>query len=177
MGAERESGHVGRSQRVQKTNAMRELDRAGVPYRVHTYEPITGEHLGVRAAELIGVEPERSFKTLVTTTPSGGHVVCCIPAPAELDLKAAARVAGEKALEIAHTRDLVAEVGYERGACSPVGMRRRFPTIFDESCELYDAVCISGGRHGLTLEVPVADLVAFCAATVADICRKGASRS
>ena len=152
---------------------MRELDRAGIAYRVHTYELAEDDHLGVRAALAIGVEPERSFKTLVTVSPEGGHVVCCVPVAEELDLKAAARAAHEKSLTMMHVRDLLAVCGYERGACSPIGMKRRFPTVIDEVCELFDRVCVSGGKKGLTLEVATADLLSFCSATVADICRKG----
>lgn len=159
--------------RVAKTNAMRELDVAGISYEAQTYEVEEGipqRDLGLRIANLVGADPESQFKTLVTVTPSGGHVVCCIPVACELDLKKAAAAAGEKSLSMMHVRDLLAVCGYERGACSPVGMKRRFPTLIDETAELFDAVGISGGRKGLTLSLAPADLVSFVDATLADIC-------
>ncbi len=168
---------MSRKEKIQKTNAMRELDSAGVSYTARTYEVEEGgrqEHLGERIAEVLGDDPDRSFKTLVTTTPSGDHVVCCIPVAEELDLKAAARAVGEKSLSMMHVRDLLEATGYVRGGCSPVGMKRRYRTVIDETCQLFDTISISGGRKGLTLEVGTEDLVAFCDAVLADVCKRGA---
>lgn len=162
--------------KLQKTNAMRELDRAGVAYEARTYED-DGEEasgLGVAIAQMLGEDPDQSFKTLVTETPEGGHVVCCIPVAEELDLKAAARAVGEKSLSMMHVRDLLEATGYVRGGCSPVGMKRRYRTVIDETCQLFDTISISGGRKGLTLEVGTEDLVAFCDAVLADVCKRGA---
>ena len=162
-----------KNSRVAKTNAMRELDVAGIAYEAKTYEVEEGvpqRDLGLRIANLIGADPDSQFKTLVTVTPSGGHVVCCIPVACELDLKKAAVAAGEKSLSLMHVRDLLAVCGYERGACSPVGMKRRFPTLIDETAELFDVVGVSGGRKGVTLSLATADLVTFVDATLADIC-------
>ena len=159
--------------KVAKTNAMRELDVAGISYEVHTYEVDEGipqRDLGLRIAQLIGADPDSQFKTLVTTTPSGGHVVCCIPVACELDLKKAAVAAGEKSLSMMHVRDLEAVCGYVRGACSPVGMKKRFPTLIDETAELFDVVGISGGRKGITLTLAPDELAVFVGATLADIC-------
>lgn len=156
-----------------KTNAMRELERGGVSYEALAYDD-DGEEapdLGVRIAEQLGEDPASTFKTLVTTTPSGGHVVCCIPVASELDLKRAAAVAGEKSLAMMHVRDLEAETGYVRGGCSPVGMRRVFPTLIDETAQLFDRIGISGGRRGLQLVVNPAALGDFLDATFADISR------
>lgn len=164
---------MSRKDKLQKTNAMREFDRAGVGYASRTYEVEEDEHLGERIAEFLGDDPARSFKTLVTTTPSGDHVVCCIPVAEELDLKAAARAVGEKSLSMMHVRDLLDATGYVRGGCSPVGMKRRYRTVFDETCQLFETMNVSGGRKGLTLEVGVDDLVGFCDAVLADICKKG----
>ena len=161
-----------RKDKVAKTNAMRELERAGVPFEVHAYEVdegVPGRELGLRIARLIGADPDSQFKTLVTVTPSGGHVVCCVPVGEELDLKKAAAAAGEKSLSMMHVRDLEAVCGYARGACSPVGMKKRFFTLIDETCELYDAIGISGGRKGVALTLAPADLVRFVDATLADI--------
>ena len=155
-----------------KTNAMRELERAGIAYTTHVYEVDETDLSGVHAAAQLGEDPDQVFKTLVTVAPSGEHVVCCIPVAAELDLKAAARAAGEKALEMVHVKDLLGLTGYIRGGCSPVGMKKRFPTLIDDTAELYDTIMVSGGRRGLQLEIAPADLVRFCAAAVADITRR-----
>ena len=163
-----------RAEKVQKTNAMRELDRAGIAYVARGYdddgEEATG--LGVAIAEMLGEDPDQSFKTLVCETPAGGHVVCCIPVAEELDLKAAARAAGEKSLSMMHVRDLVGVTGYVRGGCSPIGMKKRFPTLIDETCVLFDEIHISGGRRGLSLTLATDDLVSVTGAIVAPICRQ-----
>ena len=161
-----------RDARTGKTNAMRELERAGVAYELHTYEVGDGvpqRDLGLRIAELLGADPDSQFKTLVTTTPSGGHVVCCVPVAEELDLKKAAAAAGEKSLSMMHVRDLLPVCGYERGACAPVGMRRQFPTLIDETAQLFERIGISGGRKGVCLSLAPDDLVSFTSATLADI--------
>ena len=163
---------MGRREKVAKTNAMRALDVAGVEYEVHTYEVDDGvpqRDLGLRIARQLGADPDSQFKTLVTVTPSGGHVVCCIPVGEELDLKKAAAAAGEKSLSMMPVKDLEAVCGYVRGACSPVGMKKRFPTLFDETIELYDRIGISGGRKGITLTLEPADLVEFVGAKLSDI--------
>lgn len=123
-----------------KTNAMRELESAGIPYVLHTYEDDGDESvgLGVAISEQLGEEPGQGFKTLVCVTPSNDHVVCCIPVADELDLKAAARAAGEKSLAMMHVKDLLAATGYVRGGCSPVGMKKRYRTLIDETCVLWD---------------------------------------
>ena len=162
---------MAKREKLQKTNAMRELDRAGIAYEVQTYEVDESDLSGIHVAEQLGENPGQGFKTLVTETPSGGHVVCCIPVAEELDLKRAASVAGEKALSMMHVRDLVPVTGYMRGGCSPIGMKKRFPTIIDETCELWDEIYISGGRRGGRRAVAPDDLVAFTGAIVAAITR------
>ncbi|MBR2683224.1 MAG: Cys-tRNA(Pro) deacylase [Atopobiaceae bacterium] len=167
---------MARRDKVQKTNAMRELERAGVAFKALEYEtddesPASG--YGLHVAELLGEDPDAAFKTLVTVTPSGGHVVCCIPVAEELDLKKAAVTAGEKSLTMMHVRDLEPTTGYVRGGCSPIGMKRAFPTIIDETAQLFGEVSISGGRRGLSLVLSLDDLVAFTGATLADITREG----
>ncbi len=167
---------MARREKVAKTNAMRELEEAGVSFESVTYEideEDTSSELGLHIAEALGDDPASSFKTLVCTSSSGGHVVCCIPVAAELDLKKAAAAAGEKSLVLMHVRDLEPTTGYVRGGCSPVGMRKRFPTLIDETAQLFDLIHISGGRRGLSLVLAPDDLVAFCEATYADITREG----
>lgn len=157
--------------KVKKTNAMRELERGGVAYTYHVYE---GEEdlsrgLGLRMALEDGVDPASTFKTLVTVSPSGGHVVCCIPVAEELDFKKAASAAGEKSLAMLPTRELESVTGYVRGGTTPVGMKKQFPTLIDETAQLFDTIGISGGHRGLSLRVNPEDLARFLGATFADI--------
>ncbi|HQE69498.1 MAG TPA: Cys-tRNA(Pro) deacylase [Atopobiaceae bacterium] len=166
---------MARDARIAKTNALRELDAAGIAYTAETYQVddgIPGRDYGVHVAELLGHDPDSSFKTLVAVTPRGGHVVCCIPAAAELDLKKAAAAAGEKSLALMHVRDLEPVCGYARGACSPIGMKKRFPTLIDETALLFDEIGISGGKRGLALRLSPDDVVSFLGATLSDICRE-----
>ena len=165
---------MARRERPAKTNAMRELEAAGVPFSFETYEvdeTDTSSELGLHIAQRLGEDPASSLKTLVCVTPSGGHVVCCLPVADELDLKKAAAAAGEKSLALMHVRDLEPVTGYVRGGCSPVGMRKRFPTLIDETAQLFDEVRVSGGRRGLSLALAPDDLARFCDATYADIVR------
>lgn len=164
---------MARKQRVQKTNAMRELERGGVAYEAIEFDepdPTGVSDLGVRIANMLGYDPTQGFKTLVCVAPHGGHVVCCIPSGDELDLKKAAAAAGEKSLSLMHVRDLEPTTGYVRGGCSPVGMKKQFPTLIDETAQLFDDIYISGGRLGLTLRLAPDELAAFLGATLADIC-------
>lgn len=162
---------MAKQEKLQKTNAMRELDRAGIAYEARTYEVDENDLSGIHVAEQLGENPGQGFKTLVCETPTGGHVVCCIPVAEELDLKRAAAAAGEKSLSMMHVRDLVPVTGYMRGGCSPIGMKKPFPTLIDETCELWDEIYISGGRRGLRLAIAPDDLVSFIGATVAAITR------
>lgn len=165
---------MARREKFQKTNAMRELETAGVPFSHVTYgvdETDTSSELGLHIAQMLGEDPAASFKTLVCVTPAGGHVVCCLPVADELDLKKAAAAAGEKSLSLMHVRDLEPVTGYVRGGCSPVGMKKRFPTLIDETAQLFDEIHVSGGRRGLSLTLAPDDLARFCDATLADIVR------
>ena len=154
-----------------KTNAMRELETAGISYELHTYEidDETTVGIGVRVAEVTGVPVESAFKTLVCVSPKGEHAVFCVPVANELDLKKAARAAGEKSLALVNWRDLRALTGYVRGGCSPVGMKKRFPTFFDETAQLFDVIAISGGAIGVQLVLDPEALRTFCSATYADL--------
>lgn len=160
--------------KLQKTNAMRELERAGIAFSVHTYED-DGEEvrgLGEAIAAQLGEDPDQGFKTLVTVSSTGLHVVCCIPVARELDFKAAARAMGEKSLAMLPTKRLCDVTGYVRGGCSPVGMKKRFPVVIDETCQLYDEIFISGGRRGIQLALAPDDLIACTGASVAPIVRE-----
>lgn len=162
----------GRRDRVSKTNAMRELEASGIEFEVLAYEEEEGtpeRDLGIRIARALGVDEDSQFKTLVTVTPTGDHVVCCIPVADELDLKKAARAVGEKNLSMMHVRDLEPVCGYRRGACSPVGMRKRFRTVVDETAQLFDRIGVSGGKKGVCLMLAPDDLVRHLRATLCDI--------
>ena len=165
---------MARKEKVQKTNAMRELERAGVSFEVLTYEVDESDLSGIHVSEQLGEDPGQGFKTLVTQAPDGSHVVCCIPVAEELDLKAAARAAGCKSLAMMHVRDLLPTTGYVRGGCSPVGMKKRFPTLIDGRCMRYEQTFISGGKRGIQLKLAPDDLIAHTGATVASICAERA---
>lgn len=141
-----------------KTNAMRILDRSKVSYEVLSYECeefIDGMHM----AEATGAPVNQSYKTIVTRGKSGQYYVLVIPIAEEIDLKKAAKVVGEKTVEMVHVKELLALTGYVRGGCSPIGMKKQFPTILDSSAEQYDRIYISGGRVGLSLCVAPADIL------------------
>ena len=149
---------------------MRELDRAGISYEVREFEETdVSRGVGMRIAEQLGEDPDSSLKTLVCVAPSGDHVVCCIPVACEVDLKKAAAAAGEKSLSLMPIKDLEVVTGYVRGGCTPIGMKKSFPTLIDETAQLYDEVGVSGGRRGLSIRLSPDDLVAFLGATLADI--------
>ena len=153
-----------------KTNAVRIVETAKIDHEVTTYggtEPLDG----VSVAGKLGVSVEYVFKTLVTQGKSGGYFVFVVPAAEELDLKKAARASGEKSIEMIPVKDINRVTGYVRGGCSPVGMRKQFPTLIDETAQLFDHIYISGGRLGLTLKLGPDQLVEFLGATLADICR------
>lgn len=161
---------MAKREKVQKANAMRELDRAGISYEVREFEETdVSRGVGMRIAEQLGEDPDSSLKTLVCVAPSGDHVVCCIPVACEVDLKKAAAAAGEKSLSLMPIKDLEAVTGYVRGGCTPIGMKKSFPTLIDETAQLYDEVGVSGGRRGLSIRLSPDDLVAFLGATLADI--------
>lgn len=163
--------HAKKGDAVAKTNAMRELDRAGIPYELHVYD-VENEgdaHLGVRVAQATGIDPDTAFKTLVCHAASGGCAVFCVPVASELDLKKAARAAGEKSLSMAAVRELRDLTGYVRGGCSPVGMKKTYPTFIDETAQLFDRIAVSGGRIGTQLVLDPEALARFCGAQFADI--------
>ena len=163
---------MAKKEKLQKSNAMRELDRAGIAYEAEeVVEDDISRGIGVRIAEQLGEDPDSAFKTLVCVAPSGDHVVCCIPVAAELDLKRAAAAAGEKSLSLMPIKDLEAVTGYVRGGCTPIGMKKLFPTLFDETAQLFDTIGISGGRRGLSLRVAPEPLAELLGAKFVDIAR------
>ena len=154
-----------------KTNAMRILDRQKVTYDTLTYhcdEFVDGMH----SADLTGAPYEQSFKTLVMEGKSGGFYVFVVPIEKEVDRKAAAKAVGEKAVDMIHVKDITKITGYVRGGCSPIGMKKSFPTVFDASAGNFDEIYVSGGRIGLTLKVPVKELLKVTGGKIEDITAK-----
>ena len=153
-----------------KTNAMRMLERAKVDYTSHEYPHEEGQAVdGAHVARLTGQDPARVFKTLVTQGADRNYYVFVVPVLAELDLKKAAKAAGVKSVAMIHVADINKVTGYIRGGCSPVGMKKQFPTVFHETVELFDTICVSGGKIGAQVEVAPADLIALLGAKTADI--------
>lgn len=152
----------------QKTNAMRILDKNKIAYTVNTYE--CDEFIdGVTVADQLGQPYESSYKTLVAVGKGGGHYVFVVPIAEELDLKAAARAVGEKSVELIHVKEIFALTGYIRGGCTPIGMKKAFPTVIHESAAGFDTIIISGGRIGAQIMINPADLISVTRAKLADI--------
>ena len=137
---------------IPKTNAMRILETLKVPYTMHTYDP-GGEIDGISVAEKLGQNKEQVLKTLVTKGRSGEHYVFVIPVAEELDLKAAAHSVSEKSVEMIHVKDIQKVTGYIRGGCSPLGMKKQFRTVIDESAKAQPTVIVSGGKIGFQMEL------------------------
>ena len=153
-----------------KTNAMRILERAKVAYTAHEYPHEEGVAVdGVTVAASIGEDPACVYKTLVTQGNSKNYFVFVIPVAAELDLKAAARSVGEKSVAMIHVADINKVTGYVRGGCSPVGMKKKYPTFFDETCQLYDEIAVSAGARGHQMLVPPEALARLVDAKLVDI--------
>lgn len=159
---------MAKKDRVQKTNALREIEAAGIAHRFITFE--CEEALsGVDVAATLGEDPDRVFKTLVTEAKSGQHYVFMVPVACELDLKKAAAAVGEKAIAMIKARDLLPLTGYVHGGCSPIGMKSPYPTAIDETAQLYDAIMFSGGRIGCQVEMSPDDLAKLVDLKLADL--------
>ena len=151
-----------------KTNAMRMLDRAKIPYEVIQYE--CDEFIdGLHTAEKTGAPVEQSFKTLVMQGKSKQYYVIVLPIAEEVQLKTAARVVGEKSVEMIPVKDITKITGYVRGGCTPLGMKKQFPTVIHESARTFDKIYISGGRIGMTIIVDPLQLAELIGAQFADI--------
>ncbi len=149
---------------VSKTNAARLLDAAGIPYTLIPYE-VDEEHLDAgHVAASLGEDIDRVFKTLVLRGDRNGFFVCVIPGSLEVDLKVAARISGNKSCEMIHVKELLPTTGYIRGGCSPIGMKKPFPTFLHESALLYDTIYVSAGVRGLQLCLSPQDLLRFVGA-------------
>ena len=161
-------------QKEDKTNVMRVLEQKQIPYISHAYHH-HGDAApdGETVARSLGANPAAVFKTLVTRGASGGYYVFDIPVSATLDLKKAARTVGEKSVAMLPSRELFPLTGYVHGGCSPVGMKKRFPTVFHQSALDQETIYVSAGRIGLQVEVKPADLLALVEGTAADVTAEG----
>ena len=154
---------------IEKTNVMRLLDQKKVPYTPHTYPHGDDAVDGVTVAQMTGMDPAKVFKTLVARGASKTPYVFVIPVACELDLKKAAKAVGEKSVAMLHVSELTPLTGYVRGGCSPVGMKKFFTTVIDESAKKYERIYFSGGRIGLQVETTLAELEKVIKFRLADI--------
>jgi len=152
-----------------KTNAVRLVQQANIPCKEHFYEYDEKDLNGNHAATAIGMPPEQVFKTLVTQGDKSGINVFCIPVCCELDLKKAAKATGDKRIDMVAVKELLALTGYIRGGCSPVGMKKKYPTYFDETCILWDEIAVSAGSRGHQMVVPPLSIVSLLEAKLVDI--------
>ena len=151
-----------------KTNVMRVLEGKKISYTSHSYNPdatMTGEEI----AGILGEEPEKVFKTLVTQGKSGAYYVFVVPVKAELDLKKAAKASGEKAISMIKQKELLPLTGYVHGGCSPIGMKKQFPTFIHETASQYDKIFVSAGKVGYQIELAPGDLINVSGCKIADI--------
>lgn len=144
-----------------KTNAMRQLDAARIPYTARTYEVDENDLSGTHIADRIGLPYEQVFKTIVTRGDKTGYLVFCIPCHKEIDLKRAASLTGNKRVEPVHVKELLSLTGYIRGGCSPIGMKKKFPTYFDISITEQERITVSGGVRGIQLWLRSEDILRF----------------
>ena len=154
----------------EKTNVMRILEQKQIPYASHAYEHEEGVAVdGVTVAASLGQDPECVFKTLVARGASRGIYVFCIPVAESLDLKKAARAVGEKSIEMVAVKEINALTGYVRGGCSPVGMKKQYPTVFHETAEIVDTIMVSAGKIGYQVELSPDALIELVDGTLSDI--------
>lgn len=156
-------------QKDEKTNVMRLLEQKGVSYTPHTYPHEDGAVDGATVARMVGKDPAQVFKTLVVRGASGGYYVFDIPVEETLDLKKAAHAVGEKSVAMIPQKELLPLTGYVHGGCSPLGMKKPFPTVLDETAQLFDTILVSAGKIGFQVEVGPADLLELTGGTVADL--------
>ncbi len=143
--------------REEKTNAIRLLEQKKLPFKVHDYSQSDAVN-GMEIADYLHENPDRVFKTLVTVGKSASHYVFLVPVSRELDLKKAAKAVNEKSIDMIKSKELLPLTGYIHGGCSPVGMKKFFPTIIDESAEIFDEIFFSGGKIGLQIEMSLSEL-------------------
>ena len=152
-----------------RTNVMRLLDAAGIEYEAGEYEVDENDLSGSHAADMMGADHDSMFKTLVLRGEKTGYLVCCIPVDEELDLKKVAKAAGDKKVEMIHMKELLPLTGYIRGGCSPIGMKKKFPTYIEETAILYDRITVSAGQRGVQISVEPDKLAGYLEAEFAPL--------
>lgn len=160
------------AKKTDKTNAARLLDKASIGYRLIPYEFDENDLAAQHVADSLGQDISRVFKTLVLHGDKTGHIVCVVPGDNEIDLKALAKVSGNKKVEMIAMKDLLSVTGYIRGGCTPIGMKKRFPTFFHSTVLDFETIYVSAGVRGLQIEIPPADLVRYVGGTIADVTLK-----
>ena len=163
---------MAKKQKIDKTNAMRQLDAAGIEYEMAEYDVDESDLSGVHAAEELGVTEDEVFKTLVTGGDEGLLSVFVIPSGASLDLKKAASVSGNKKIEMIHVKEMFDLTGYIRGGCSPIGMKKQYPTYIDETAVLFDKIYFSAGKRGVQIILEPDVLAEFIGAEFADLTKE-----
>lgn len=154
---------------AEKTNAARLLDKAKISYQLIPYEVDESDLSAIHVAEMLHEPVEQVFKTLVLKGDKTGHFVCIIPGAEELDLKKAAKTSGNKNCEMIPMKELLPTTGYIRGACSPLGMKKQFPTFIHSSCENFEKIYVSAGKRGLQLHLSPQELIKTIRATISDL--------
>lgn len=157
------------AKKTEKTNAARLLDKAGITYKLIPYEFDENDLAAQHVADSLGQDIARVFKTLVLHGDRTGYIVCVIPGNREVDLKALAKASGNKKVEMIAMKDLLAVTGYIRGGCSPIGMKKHFPTFFHSTALSFETFYVSAGVRGLQLEIAPSDLIGFVGGTVAEV--------
>ena len=157
------------AKKIEKTNAARLLDKAKISYNLIPYEFDENDLAAQHVADSLGQDIAKVFKTLVLHGDKTGYIVCVIPGDKEVDLKGLAKVSGNKKVEMIPMKDLLSVTGYIRGGCSPIGMKKRFPTYFHSSATEHDIIYVSAGVRGLQVEINPKDLISYVQATVADV--------
>ncbi len=155
--------------KINKTNAARLLDKAKIPYELIPYEFDENDLAAQHVADSLGEDINRVFKTLVLWGEKSGHFVCVVPGNCEVDLKKAAKAAGAKKADLIPMKELLPLTGYIRGGCSPVGMKKPFPTFFHSTVTDFDEIYVSAGQRGLQFKIRSADLINFVKGEIADI--------
>jgi len=156
-------------EKIQKTNAMRLLDSAGLEYEMASYDYDESDLSGIHAAAELGVAPEIVFKTLVTRGDGNAFFVFVIPVAESLDLKKAAKASGNKKIEMIHVKEILDITGYIRGGCSPIGMKKPFPTYIDETAQLYEKVYFSAGKRGVQIILDPEELASVTGGIFTDL--------
>lgn len=160
---------MAKAQKINKTNAMRQLDAAKIEYDILEYEVDESDLSGTHIADTVGLPYEMVFKTIVTKGDKRGYMVFCIPCHKEIDLKKAASVTGNKRIEPVAVKELLGLTGYIRGGCSPVGMKKKFPTVFDASAKFQEKLTLSAGVRGMQMVVSREKIIDFTDAEIFDV--------